>query len=191
MIRTKEDLKSCLEREAETYHARYSSQRELCRMQMMKNIDITYIWRYLKSLRYTEYYRNKNHRTVIDKAVRYYWERKKNRLGSRVGLCIEPNTLGEGVIINHPNVVINRLAHVGQNCRFHGNNCIGVNKGEASPENVPKIGNGVDFGFGCVVIGGITIADNIIIGANSVVTKSFTERGITIAGNPARRIHDG
>lgn len=36
--------------------------------------------------------------------------------------------------------------------------------------------------------GNIEIADNIIIGANATVTKSFLEEGIIIAGTPAKKI---
>ena len=46
----------------------------------------------------------------------------------------------------------------------------------------------MDIGVGAVIIGNIEIADNIIIGANAVVNKSFKEEGITIAGVPARKI---
>ena len=38
--------------------------------------------------------------------------------------------------------------------------------------------------------GNIEIGSGIIIGANSVVTKSFTEENICIAGVPARKISD-
>ena len=33
----------------------------------------------------------------------------------------------------------------------------------------------MDIGFGAAIIGNVHIADNIIIGANAVVTKSFDE----------------
>lgn len=190
MITTKEELKKCLELEAGTYRGRYGSRMGLIRLKLQKNIDITYIWKYMKAMRKTEYYCNKNRRSILDKLLRYVFERRKNRLGSRLGFSIEPNILGEGAIIYHPNVVINRLAAVGRGCRFHGNNCIGVGKGESTAESVPKIGNHVEFGFGAVVLGGVTIADNITIGANAVVTRSFLEEGITIAGVPAVKIGD-
>lgn len=35
---------------------------------------------------------------------------------------------------------------------------------------------------------GVELANNIIVAAGSVVTKSFTEEGIIIGGNPARKI---
>ena len=46
------------------------------------------------------------------------------------------------------------------------------------------------IGPGTVIVGKITIADNIAIGANSYVAKSFYERGITIAGVPAKKVSD-
>lgn len=50
------------------------------------------------------------------------------------------------------------------------------------------IGNNVFIGMGTIVLPGVTIADDCIIGAGSVVTNSFLEPGGVIAGNPARRI---
>ena len=35
---------------------------------------------------------------------------------------------------------------------------------------------------------GVTLADNIIVAAGSVVTRSFDESNVIIGGNPARRI---
>ena len=69
---------------------------------------------------------------------------------------------------------------------MHGNNCIGNNG--INLNKCPKIGNNVDIGYGATIIGDIEIADNIIIGANSLVNKSFLESNIIIAGIPARKI---
>lgn len=50
-----------------------------------------------------------------------------------------------------------------------------------------KIGNNVFLGWGCTVLPGTTIGDNVIIGANSVVS-GYIENDSIYAGNPARRI---
>ena len=51
----------------------------------------------------------------------------------------------------------------------------------------PVLGKRVDVGIGAKIIGNVTIADDIKIGANAVVTKSFLEPGITLVGIPARK----
>ena len=49
------------------------------------------------------------------------------------------------------------------------------------------IGNNVWFGAGVTVLPGITVGDNAIVGAGSVVTKDVPANAI-VAGNPARLI---
>lgn len=50
-----------------------------------------------------------------------------------------------------------------------------------------SIGNNVFLGWGCTILAGTTIGDNVIIGANSVVSGNV-EANSVYAGNPARRI---
>ena len=50
------------------------------------------------------------------------------------------------------------------------------------------IGKNCFIGKGVTILYGVSLSDNIIVGARSVVTKSFEESGIIIAGNPAKRI---
>lgn len=57
--------------------------------------------------------------------------------------------------------------------------------GTAPGEYVPRVGNNVLLGCGCVLLGGIEIGDGAIIGANAVVTSSVPA-GCTVAGVPAR-----
>jgi len=52
-----------------------------------------------------------------------------------------------------------------------------------------KIGNGVIIGYRSLIMIGVEINDYIVIGANSVVVKNLTEKGIYV-GNPARKIKD-
>lgn len=81
-------------------------------------------------------------------------------------------------------LVVNYEVRVGKNAKFHGCNSV-VN----STSGVPVIGDNVEFGVGSSVIGGVWIADNIRIGAGAVVTKSYNEEKIVIAGVPARKLN--
>lgn len=50
---------------------------------------------------------------------------------------------------------------------------------------ITKIGNRVSIGTSATILGGITVGDNAIVGAGSVVTKDVPKNAI-VAGNPAR-----
>lgn len=52
-----------------------------------------------------------------------------------------------------------------------------------------NIGNHVWIGYNTIITKGVTINDNSIVGAGSVVTKSFSNPGIVIGGNPARKLN--
>ena len=51
-----------------------------------------------------------------------------------------------------------------------------------------KIGNNCFIGENATLLYGITIADNTIVAAGSVVCKSIQEEGTIVGGNPARKI---
>lgn len=54
-----------------------------------------------------------------------------------------------------------------------------------APEKPIKIGNNVWVGTRVIILPGVEIGDNTIIGAGAVVTKSFPKDCI-IGGNPAK-----
>ena len=56
-----------------------------------------------------------------------------------------------------------------------------------SKTGTPKIGNKVSISAGALIIGGIHIGDNAIIGAGAVVTKDVA-RGSVIVSLPAKPI---
>lgn len=146
------------------------------------------VWEYEKILRKVEYIKNCKH-DLIGK-IRYAFAlRKLFHIGIRLGFNIRPNNFGPGLSISHAGmIIVNTHARVGSNCRIHPGVVIGT---QAGPESrTPRLGDNIYIGPGVKIFGKIEIADNIAIGANSVVNRSFTEPGITIAGVPAKKISD-
>ena len=82
-------------------------------------------------------------------------------------------------------ILINGNAKIGKNCSIHINTSIVAGGIDSS---APTIGDNVVIGVGAVLLGKISIANNIAIGANAVVNKSFFEEDIAIAGVPAKKI---
>ena len=88
--------------------------------------------------------------------------------------------IGKGFKINHGvGTVIGARCKIGDNCMIHQNCTIGDRRGGR-----PTIGNNVIIYAGAMILGDISIGDNSIIGANSVVTKSCPPKSILV-GSPA------
>ena len=99
--------------------------------------------------------------------------------------------IGPGLCLAHIGpIIISPYAKIGENCRIH----VGVNIGADARNSrcAQQIGNRVYIGPGAKIFGDILIADEIAVGANAVVTKSFEDPGVSIAGVPAKIInHNG
>lgn len=139
--------------------------------------------KFLIYLRKLEYYINTSNDNKLKKILALYYERKKNKLGIRLGIEIGPNCCGKGLNLYHGGSVINPGVKIGENCTLHGSNCIGNN---GITKEVPVIGDNVDIGYGAVIVGGIRIANNVRIGANAVVINSVECENCTVAGIPAK-----
>lgn len=144
------------------------------------------IWKFERLLRRLEYYINcKKHRGVLLFITKQLFVRKSIKLG----FTIPANVFGPGLNIAHVGtIVVNRNARVGKGCWIYPGVNIGANTG--GPDDVPIIGDDVFLGPGAKVFGKIQIGDNTSIGANAVVTKSFSDGNQTIAGIPARKISE-
>ncbi len=147
-----------------------------------------YIWRYQRLLRKTEYYQNCK-RSLIGRLYALFLYLLLYRSGSRLGFTIYPNVFGPGLSIAHTGtIIVSKGARVGANCRIHSCVTIGTRAGHS--DKAPRIGDNVYIGPGAKIFGDIDIADDIAIGANAVVNKSFLGPGITIAGIPAIKVSD-
>lgn len=141
------------------------------------------IEKYIRLLRKDEYYSAK--RGLINKFIAFTIKRRRNKLGHISGIHIPNYTFGNGLKICHFNIIVNGNAKIGNNCKLHGNNCIG---NDGITGLAPTIGNNVDIGVGAIIIGDIVIADGCRIGAGAVVTKSCLVPDTTLVGIPAKEI---
>lgn len=110
------------------------------------------------------------------------------RLGYKYGFQIPiTTTIGKGFYIGHfGTIVINGAATIGENCNIAHNVTIGqANRGKS--KGVPTIGNKVWMGTGSVIVGKITVGNNVLIAPNSFVNADVPDNSLVI-GNPAKII---
>ncbi|MGQ8365239.1 serine O-acetyltransferase [Glaciecola sp. 1036] len=151
-----------------------------------KNYLFSDTWRFLRLLRKAEYYRNVR-LPIYLRWLRIYTDFRFKAQSKKLGYSIPPNVCGPGLMLPHyGNIIINRKCKIGENCRIH----VGVNIGAGHDGTgmTPQIGNNCYIAPGAKIFGGIKIADNVQVGANAVVNKSFEEPHIVIAGIPAKII---
>ena len=143
------------------------------------------IWTFERLLRKVEYYHNcvKSTWGKVKRRILYY---KLHRMKIRMSLSIPINVFDEGLSISHYGpIVINDKAKIGKNCRIH----VGVNIGEGGPDaKAPQIGDNCYLGPGAKLFGGIVLGDNVKVGANAVVNKSFPGGNCTLVGVPAHKV---
>lgn len=93
---------------------------------------------------------------------------------------------GGGIkIVHFGDIVIGHGAVIGNNCTIYNGVTLGL--GIYGPNPMPKVGNNVVFCTGCKVIGGVTIGNNVVVGANAVVTKDIPSNSVAV-GIPAKVI---
>ena len=104
------------------------------------------------------------------------------------GIEIHPSArIGTGFFIDHGmGVVIGETAEIGDFVTLFQGVTLG-GTGKERGKRHPTLGNHVVVGAGAKILGGITIGDNVKIGANSVVLKNVAANS-TVIGVPARVI---
>lgn len=113
--------------------------------------------------------------TYLNRIVFSVWLPASTKVGKNT-------TFGKGGL----GVVIHEMAVIGNHCIISNNVTIG---GSSKKEQgkLPILGDRVRVGAGCVILGNVVIGDNVIIGANSVVTIDIPDNSIVV-GNPAKII---
>jgi acetyltransferase-like isoleucine patch superfamily enzyme len=98
----------------------------------------------------------------------------RTRVQSHAFIC-ELVTIGEDCFISHGAMFINDPFRIG-----------GPARGDQTQWKETILGGRVSIGTNATIMP-VTICDDVVIGAGSVVTKDITEPG-TYAGNPARKM---
>ncbi len=182
-VKTKKELKETIKYEKKIYLGKTLKARIKERFTRYR---LWSIFQYLKALRRAEYYFNKKSNNVYFEIRYLLAERKKNKIGNKLGIEICNNSVEKGLFICHSgSIVINGEARIGKDCILHGDNCIG---NDGSNSEAPIIGDNVDIGVGAKIIGDVKIANDTVVGAGAVVVNSFENPGSVIVGVPAKRV---
>ncbi len=106
----------------------------------------------------------------------------------KFGFQIPTSTrIGEGLYIGHfGTLVVNAKAVIGKNCNLaHGVTIGQANRGKN--KGVPVIGDNVWIGTGAVIVGNITVGNNVLVAPNAYVNTDVPDHSIVL-GNPSKII---
>jgi serine O-acetyltransferase len=96
-------------------------------------------------------------------------------------LFIHTPVIGPGLLIEHGFATIIAASRIGSNCWINQQVTIGYNE----RMECPTLGDNVYVYAGAKIIGGVTIGNNVKVGANAVVVKDIPS-DCTVVGVPAR-----
>ena len=115
----------------------------------------------------------------------WFWWLIYKRIGFKMRYFIAPNTTGPGLQLFHTGdfIWIGKGCKVGSNCTLRPGVVFGRKCVKPDPDTI-KVGNNCEFGVGSKIIGKVKIGDNVIVGANAVVTKDVPDNAVVV-GIPA------
>ena len=107
---------------------------------------------------------------------------------SQHGIDLVPGSrIGAGLVIQHPvGIVIGSGVNIGGNCTILQGVTLGVRNvnAEQGSHVFPKIGNEVTIGAGAIILGGIVVGDNAVVGATALVIKDIPANS-KVLGKPS------
>ena len=124
-----------------------------------------------------------------NKFVKAYHKRLLIRMSLKYGIRIFPwMSIGPGLYIGHPrDINVNVKATIGRNCNIHRGAVVGIaNRGRLM--GAPTIGNEVWIGINAVIVGKVTIGDDVLIAPNSYVKCDVPSHSV-VFGNPCQIKH--
>lgn len=143
-------------------------------------------WNLLKGLRSQGFrymfFRRKFHSCRRLNPIRlFYWAMERHymyKYGFQLG-----GEIGPGFFIGHfGTIVTSSEVKIGKNCNIAHGVTLGVTR-RGSKEGAPSLGNEVWIGTGAVIVGGISIGNNVLIAPGAYVNFDVPDNSIVI-GNP-------
>ena len=153
-----------------------------------------------------DYYRmtgKKNRRTILPDLLfrhnvrwAFFWRKLEAnkkwariflyRLSRNYGLEVSPTAkIGKGLYLGHPyNITVGMDVVIGENVNLHKGCTIG-NIMAGKRAGSPKIGNSVWVGINAVIVGGITVGDDVMIAPNAFVNFDVPSHSVVV-GNPGQ-----
>jgi serine O-acetyltransferase len=99
--------------------------------------------------------------------------------------------IGPGLTFVHGHdIVIGADVVIGHGCKiFNGVTLGNKDTSQTSAGNQPTVGDNVTLSTGAKILGPVTLGDNVVVGANSVVIRDCASNTV-VAGVPARVVRD-
>lgn len=180
MLITKNDLKEYLEADFKAFGMEHPI---IAKFTYGEN---AYLFSYVKTLRYLEYYTNKKQK-IWDKFIKSYYLLKHRRNCIKYGMNLSPNVFGKGLFLVHPGFRrIGAYMKIGDNFTVLPMVLIGKKSPTCDVSNC-VIGDNCYVGTGAIIMEPISIGNNVTIAAGAVVTKDIPDNAV-VAGNPAKII---
>lgn len=134
------------------------------------------IARLLKFMRKFQYY------SYLQKGIgvkRFYYGIRFHKLSRKLGFSIGKSVFDYGLVIPHyGTIVVGGNNRIGKYAVLHTSTCIA--------DNEIKIGDGLYLSTGAKITSKTDIGNNVMVAANSVVSKGVKDGDVLLAGMPAK-----
>lgn len=128
-------------------------------------------------------YTSPHNRTIPFRIMRMFYLVVRRISEIFTGVNFNPEIeVGGGVYMPHFGGIV-LYGDIGCNCDIHQGVTLGY--GGRSVDGTPVLGDRVFVGAGAKIIGDITVGNDVVIGANAVLTKSVPNRAVVV-GIPAK-----
>lgn len=138
------------------------------------------------SRKFSYYFRKAS--TCQNKLLRIWYSLRFQAVSDKHGIEIPRDTrIGKGLYVGHPyNITINKKSILGENINIHKGVTIGQ-ENRGARKGTPTIGNNVWIGINAVIVGNITIGDDVLIAPNAYVNCNVPAHSVVV-GNPCKII---